>query len=196
MHEYAEFMKSDETEPRAVVHDPKALRALAHPQRLRLIDVLRSEGPGTVSELAKRVDDSIAATSYHLQQLAKYGHIEPREDLARNRRERWWQAKSRETVWLSAPTGEVLDSNALDSALINFQFERLNDFLSHRAEMDPTWLAASTLGNYQLTLTATELSLLHTEFIELLEKYRKNLEGGTSEGKRMVDIAFSAVPRN
>ena len=185
-------MKPDE---RGAVHDPKALRALAHPQRLRLIDVLRSEGPGTVSQLAGRVEDSIAATSYHLQQLAKYGHIEPRDDLARNRRERWWQATTRDTVWPSASARDVADSNALDSALVRFQSERLNDFLAHRAELDATWLAASTLGNYQLTLTANELSLLHAEFIELLEKYRQGPNDVKVEEKMAVDIAFSAVPR-
>ena len=73
------------------LEDAQLLRAMAHPLRLRLIGTLRKDGPATASMLARRLDESSCATSYHLRILAKYGFVE--DDAERNRgRERWWRA--------------------------------------------------------------------------------------------------------
>ena len=48
------------------------LRALSHPLRLRIVEVLR-EGPATASALGRRLGESSGATSYHLRALAKAG---------------------------------------------------------------------------------------------------------------------------
>src|SRR4051812_20533989 len=70
--------------------DPQALRALAHPLRVRLLDTLRGEGPLTATALARRLGESSGSTSYHLRQLARHGFIE--EDTSRGGgRMRWWR---------------------------------------------------------------------------------------------------------
>src|SRR5205085_2756191 len=46
--------------------DPGALRALAHPLRIRLLGLLREDGPGTATTLARVVGESTGDTSYHL----------------------------------------------------------------------------------------------------------------------------------
>ena len=57
--------------------DPvRAIRALSHPLRVRLLDLLRFDGPSTATLLARRVGESSGATSYHLRQLARHGFIE------------------------------------------------------------------------------------------------------------------------
>src|SRR5437868_14876227 len=45
------------------------LRALAHPLRLQLLQVLHAEGPATASQLARRLGESSGAASYHLRAL-------------------------------------------------------------------------------------------------------------------------------
>ena len=68
------------SEPPALPHrtlsDPRAMRALAHPPRLDLLELLFAEGPLTASECAARVGDSPASCSYHLRQLARWGFVE------------------------------------------------------------------------------------------------------------------------
>jgi predicted transcriptional regulator len=78
--------------PRSVkrITDPKALRALAHPIRMSLIGLLRTEGPLTATKAAELLGESSATTSFHLRQLAKYGMAE--EAAGGNGRERPWQA--------------------------------------------------------------------------------------------------------
>jgi Helix-turn-helix domain len=55
--------------------DPRALRALAHPLRWKLIDLLEAEGTATVTRCAEALGESTATCSYHLGILAKYGYI-------------------------------------------------------------------------------------------------------------------------
>src|SRR3984957_6671525 len=85
--------------PTIRVNDPKALRALAHPIRLSLMAVLRSQGPLTATRAGELLGESSASTSFHLRQLAKYGLVE--EAGGGHGRERPWlnlQAVSRMPV--------------------------------------------------------------------------------------------------
>jgi DNA-binding transcriptional ArsR family regulator len=50
--------------------DARNLRGLAHPVRVRMLGLLRTEGPSTATLLGERLGLSSAATSYHLRQLA------------------------------------------------------------------------------------------------------------------------------
>ena len=73
-----------------------SVKALAHPIRVRLLGLLRLEGPATASALAKRTGESSGLTSYHLRQLEKAGFVA--EDTTRgNARDRWWRAEQQFT---------------------------------------------------------------------------------------------------
>ena len=52
---------------RRVVPDATALKALAHPVRLRMLGMLRVDGPATATQLAARLGLNSGATSYHLR---------------------------------------------------------------------------------------------------------------------------------
>ena len=55
------------------------MRALAHPVRLALLEVLADEGRLTATEAGETVGESPANASFHLRQLAKYGFVEEAE---------------------------------------------------------------------------------------------------------------------
>src|SRR5688500_18037617 len=70
--------------------DPKAMRALAHPARLAILNRLGADGSATATEVAELAGITPSAASYHLWMLAKYGFVEdapPRGDG----RERLWR---------------------------------------------------------------------------------------------------------
>ena len=67
---------------------PLQLRALSHPVRLRMLGLLRAEGPATATGLATRLGLNSGATSYHLRQLATHGFVED-DDSRGDGRERW-----------------------------------------------------------------------------------------------------------
>src|SRR3954463_3917488 len=72
------------------VTDPMAMRALAHPVRLALIEALADAGTLTATEAGERVGESPANASFHLRQLAKYGFV---EDAGAQGRRRPWKLK-------------------------------------------------------------------------------------------------------
>src|SRR5690242_7389798 len=72
------------------ITDPRAIRALAHPLRLDLLETLAVTGPATAAECGRALGVSQASCSFHLRQLGRYGFVEeagPGED----RRERRWR---------------------------------------------------------------------------------------------------------
>src|ERR1051326_238870 len=72
------------------ISDPKSIRALAHPLRLDLLQVLGSGGPATAAHCGRVLGASQASCSFHLRQLAKYGFVED-AGPGRDRRERQWR---------------------------------------------------------------------------------------------------------
>ena len=54
------------------VTDPRALRALAHPIRIRLLEVLGLAGPLTATQAGERIGETPTMCSFHLRQLAKW----------------------------------------------------------------------------------------------------------------------------
>ena len=72
--------------------DPPALKALAHPLRVRILGSLRRTGPATATVLAGRLGESSGLTSYHLRVLAAHDFVV--EDTEQGAgRERWWRAR-------------------------------------------------------------------------------------------------------
>jgi DNA-binding transcriptional ArsR family regulator len=70
--------------------DASALKALAHPLRVQIYDILSQYGPQTASTLAELTGESSGATSYHLRALAKHDLIREVGDRGTGR-ERWWE---------------------------------------------------------------------------------------------------------
>jgi DNA-binding transcriptional ArsR family regulator len=57
----------------------ETMRALAHPTRLRMLELLRRE-PLSASELARRLQIRFGSARFHLQQLVKGGLVHPAGD--------------------------------------------------------------------------------------------------------------------
>lgn len=92
--------------PALSISDPRALKAMAHPARQRVIDLLHDHDVAiTATQAAAECGLSPSAMSYHLRALEKWGIVE-RDDSARDGRERPWRAVgSTLTVGPAALTG-------------------------------------------------------------------------------------------
>jgi DNA-binding transcriptional ArsR family regulator len=113
------------TEPAEVVlTDPAAVRALAHPARLVVIDALYDGEVLTATECAERAGVTPSAMSYHLRALEKAGLV-VRADPRGDGRERPWRRaatdlrvdvarKASEANPAGLAAAELLVSNAID----------------------------------------------------------------------------------
>lgn len=151
-----------------VVPDVTALKALAHPVRLRMLGMLRIDGPATATQLAARLGLNSGATSYHLRQLAQYGFIE--DAPATSRRDRWWKASHEITSVHPAETeGEAFDMDvAFAQAILSQQVGQMQKAAEEYAELPLEWRKASTASDIIIPLTAQQAEALTKRLNDLL----------------------------
>ena len=139
----------------AIVPGPEGLKALSHPGRLRMLGLLRSEGPATATTLAARLGLNSGATSYHLRQLEKHGFVV--EDTTRgNARDRWWRASHQytRTDVADATTPEEHDTyEAYMQAVAMIYAEQMQRAVEEMRLIPPAWLDAGNLSDWTLQLT-------------------------------------------
>ncbi|SRR6266545_3410428 len=156
---------------RVELANPVALRAVAHPLRLALIGLLRTDGPLTATQAGQRLGESAPKCWFHLRQLAKYGLVE--EAGGGHGRERPWRATAEATTWpkvASSPELEVAAERFM-TFLAERYFESLTRWLAGKASEPEEWQEAMLFGDSLLYLTAEELTGLKGEFLALLEPY-------------------------
>ena len=105
-----------------VARDAKALRALAHPLRLRLLAVASSKGSITTTSASEHTGESSANCSFHLRLLARYGFLEPTG--GRDRRERPWRLAASQPlthIWQQLSDGGWQGEPAEESELMKLQ---------------------------------------------------------------------------
>lgn len=181
----------------SITPGPEALRALSHPVRLRILGLLRGEGPSTASALATRLGLNSGSTSYHLRQLAQHGFVV--DDAGRgNGRDRWWRAAHQATrVPLDDPDpAAVADRDTQDAFLQSVAIvrtEQLQQAVEERPLLPAEWRAASTMSDWGLTLTPDRARALVRAVTELVEGWEE--DGEATPGAAPFMIAVTAHPR-
>jgi DNA-binding transcriptional ArsR family regulator len=176
------------------LEDAQLLRAMAHPLRLRLFGTLRMDGPGTASELGRRLGESSALTSYHLRILAKYGFVE--DDPERNRgRERWWRVVDEGLEWsLDTDDPGLLEADRALGRQVAAEYGRwLQRWHDEMPDWERPWRAAANATDQWFELTPAELRELGEEVIAVLERYANRRAPG--EGTERAVVLFHAFPQ-
>ncbi|MEU1598858.1 helix-turn-helix domain-containing protein [Streptomyces sp. NPDC005708] len=176
--------------------DPRALRAYAHPTRMRLVGLLRTEGPFTATRAAELTGESVASCSYHLRMLAKYGLVEVAP--GGQGREKPWRATARFTQWpnYSDDPAVAEASKALETAVAERYFELMTRAIEERHDLPREWQEAEHIGDQVLYLTAEELIDLDDKLDQLLHPYeeRQSDPAARPQGARLVQIVRAAFP--
>ena len=185
-------------EPAVSVSDVRALRALAHPLRNRLLGLLRLDGPSTATQLGARVGESSGSTSYHLRQLAAYGFVEELEGRGSGR-ERWWRARHRMTSWQAETLVEQEGGTQVQDELTRLQLAGhgrvLSAWLAQREQLDPAWTAAASLNDYALRLTPEQTRQLAGELHEVLDRWLQARPADQpADGSELVSVLLDLVP--
>src|SRR3712207_6655958 len=146
------------------ITDPRAMRALAHPLRLDLIEALTVLGPSTAAACARHLGSTQALCSFHLRQLAKYGFVEQAADSG-DRRERPWRLTDIEQSWPS--------ENAEQPARVFLQREadKMLRWVDRSKHEPQVWRTAAFAGGTTLPVTADELAEIATRLRAVLEPY-------------------------
>jgi predicted ArsR family transcriptional regulator len=180
--------------PGRVVTDPLALRALSHPLRWKLLELLRLEDSATATRCAEFTGESVASCSYHLGILAKYGFVEPAE--GGRGREKPWQATDHQ---LSIST-EGLDPEAalaaetVSEVFLDHETGRMKEAL-RRFDREPAqWRELTGSRSRTPHLTVEELAAVKREIWAVMDRYaeRERDPGSRPPGARPVRLMFSS----
>lgn len=152
------------------VTDPARLRALAHPIRIRLFDILTERDQATATECAQIIGESPASCSFHLRTLEKYGFIERAEGAGR---EKPWRAVARS--WDLRPDRDSPASLRAVQELavlgLDAEWDRTRTFFSGAHDEPEEWIQASTFTRSTFWATAEELERLSHDLKHLTDRF-------------------------
>ena len=177
------------------LQDPGALRALAHPARLLVVDELYQGSERTASELAKITSLTPSAMSYHLRALERWGIVE-RGDAREDGRERPWRAAGRSLIWDSEMS--VADAASQDVIAAGV-LEQLRDAFRRWTVVEPAeseiWRAVASLKRSFMWLTDEEAQAFVAELDEAVQKRLRGRDAENHpEGTRRVLYLMGFVP--
>lgn len=188
----------DDNQRMVSLTDPSAMRALAHPTRLRLLGELRVRGPQTVGGLSELVDEAPGAVSYHLGKLSAHGFIEEAPELARNRRERWWRAATVRAMWEPVEVRDDpergVSTDASRRAILRRYVETLESYMDFEPSRGRDQAVGPIAGEDVLWLTGDELAELRGEMEAVIARWRK-LGETRKEGSNGVTVIYHAFRR-
>ena len=179
------------------IGDPRALRALAHPDRLAILDRLAEDGARTATELGAALGISPSAASYHLRLLARFGLVvDAGGGAGRNRP---WRAAgtgfSFEPAEHSEPGAEAA-AQLLGSELVRRGERETLAFVAGESRLPPEWRAASHLANKTLRLSACEAVELVRRLEELVQPYLRSTRPDPPADALVVRLLVRLFPRD
>ncbi|MGQ5261343.1 ArsR/SmtB family transcription factor [Micromonospora sp. ZYX-F-536] len=178
------------------ITEPQALRALAHPVRLAILDRLQRYGPATATGLSPHVGATPSVVSWHLRHLATFGLVADWEG-ATSRRERWWQAAAR-GFRFTLP--EDAEGQAAARQLRGEMFARTAEapqqwLLNDEPRLDAEWRGLAGVADTRFVATADELRQLETAIEELLAPYvRRKDDESSPAGAQLVRMLRYLLP--
>jgi DNA-binding transcriptional ArsR family regulator len=181
----------------AITPSAAGLRALSHPTRLKMLMLLRLEGPATATQLAQQLKLNTGATSYHLRQLAEHGFIEEDHDRG-DARDRWWRAAHQSTHANldSRTTEEEAESTEAYLHTVALMYtETLMQYAGERRYLPVAWQKASTTSDWHLRLTPQRAEQLVDTIMKVVDDWREDEDGEDVAGTGTFVVNLNAFPR-
>ncbi|WP_329319705.1 ArsR/SmtB family transcription factor [Streptomyces sp. NBC_01262] len=178
------------------ISDPKAIRALAHPLRLDLIELLGTISPATAARCGRVLGVSQASCSFHLRQLARYGFVED-AGLGRDRRERLWRLTDRRLRLAPEHGLDPTAARQLGQILTKRETERILDYLQQGPGEPVEWRHAAIHSAATVPLTTTDLADIKEQWSQVLAPYLAKADANGARlqpGQRFVRFFLAASP--
>ena len=166
------------------------LKALAHPLRVQLLELLADEGPATASSLGRAVGQTSGTTSYHLRRLADVGLVEEVPEMGTGR-DRFWR---RGTGWtIEADLWDGTDTRGAARLIIDevlqANMDRMQAWHRDAHQWPAAWREASLDATSRLQLTTEQARELGERILEVIDDYRPadpEAEPDEADARRVV----------
>jgi Helix-turn-helix domain len=182
---------------RLFLTDPKAIRALAHPLRVALLELFGVHSTLTATQASEILGESPANCAFHLRTLAKYGFVE--EAGGGRGRERPWRAVNT-SIALSQDKLEDeqarVAADALSGVWLDSWLGRIRKVVGSR-RWPAEWEESSGSMQSLVFLSPDEAVALREEFRVLVDRYmpRRDDPSQRPAGAVPVEISTFYFPR-
>jgi DNA-binding transcriptional ArsR family regulator len=173
------------------VTDAQAMRALAHPVRIALLEALTVRPQLTATEAGEIVGESPANASFHLRQLAKYGFVEEAEGGTGRRRPWKRVALGMRFSELHEDPETAAAARELSRTMSHRYLARAEKGLEDNRALPDEWRAVVGFNQMGLYLTPEEVKRLDDAILDLMYEYfgeRRIRDESTPEGAERVEI--------
>ncbi len=155
---------------RNYITDPKALRALSHPTRWTIVELLGLEETATATRCAEYSGESVASCSYHLSMLAKYGFVEQVETAGR---EKPWTLTSRDQSWTARGLDPeaALAAETLSEVFIDHEAAQMKAWVRRSSQEPEEWQNTAGMTGRTIYVTAAELTELRQRMNALVDAF-------------------------
>jgi len=176
--------------------DPERIHALAHPLRLKLIDLIQDRGEVTASEAAEHLGQTVANCSFHLRVLEKAGFVERAEP--RGREKPWRSSSKRRRLEPDLESrASVLALTELVGVTLTHIGARFTDYVrEHLPKDDPAWRELTLLDQASVWVTAEEAEQIAERIVEATAPFRERRYDPSlrPEGARIVRLTSILHP--
>lgn len=172
--------------------DSGALKALAHPLRVRIFDLLSAHGPQTASSLASMLGETSGSTSYHLRTLSAHDLIHEVEGRG-TARERWWELPQGR-IDIPGPSQSMSPANRAAAQIVSSEFFRLRHetLMSYvnRPDTDTPegWKDTGLIATTLLEMTPSQMEDLKEELMAVIDTAVERYRGQTGPDVRRVSM--------
>ena len=186
------------TPARRRLSDPEVMKAVSHPTRVAVLELILREGPLTATQAAELLDESPGTMSWHLQMLAKHGFVEEAE--GGRGRSRPWRLVNAGTTTDDDAEGASSETAAavgvMAEVAVERRSERFHEWIRTRHSSSPEWRTAWFNNGSLLYLTPEELHTMAEDLVAVFERYRERTIDPTlrPEGSRPVALTAFGHP--
>lgn len=175
-----------------VITDPRAIRALAHPARLAVLEALNGREL-TATAGAELTGLTPSAMSYHLRALEKWGIVERAPGTGDGRVRPWRLRGEGVRVKTESLDGSEIADQMLGDALLDSERRDMRSFTANHDQEPAEWLRAAEWSDRSTWMTVEEAQQLTDQVAAFLEKCR----GPRDErppGTRRVRVSYMLIP--
>ncbi|HEV3228275.1 MAG TPA: winged helix-turn-helix domain-containing protein [Solirubrobacteraceae bacterium] len=173
--------------PISNIHDPRLVKALAHPLRVRILAVLQTK-TASPSEIAEELSMPLGNVSYHVRVLADFGLIKlvrrtPRRGAIEHHYEAVGRLRISDAAWAQVP-------DVVKEAMIGATIMQISDYVNEAAVTGGFDKPQAHITRSPLVLDprafkelSAEVMKLHDRAQRLQEESIKRLEHADHEGE-------------
>src|SRR4051812_38763613 len=180
---------------RPELHDPRVLRAIAHPVRSRILTELDAHGSLRAADVAQVLGIPANSASFHLRQLAKFGLVEEDPAAARDKRDRVWRQSEGADFDVSLGEIEKTPGGKAASAV----FRRTKEAWTHRLveeaygdDRNPG--IHRSVSEQAVRLTKQEARDLTEELAGLVDRWRQRTQAEADDERRTYHVLQIVQP--